>query len=183
MADQPKQSLALSYAMSRRNPKMRPAKLAHGGEACPHCAAGSCAMHMKAEGGMVENDLAAHEAKARESLELPADRMPESHVTHMEHETPEPESLGTIVSKVKSAKPKFAEGGLVDEILASRRPAPAPEETEELGPAAEDLMEEEVDLSNYHSMDDAEHDNIPATESESLVGQILKERRSKRRGL
>lgn len=95
---------------------------------------------------------------------------------------------------------KYADGGLVkldggnsmgrsqddvvDAIMAQRKGVQPPAaENEELDPDFVNDMEPVQDLSQYHHVDDDEHDDIPAEEEDEIVGQILRSRRDARRGM
>jgi hypothetical protein len=75
----------------------------------------------------------------------------------------------------------YAKGGIVDAILSARQGPPVADSDEELDPEYVPDMEPQLDLSGYHHTDDPEHGNIPAEDDETLVGQILRDRRSRRR--
>jgi hypothetical protein len=93
---------------------------------------------------------------------------------------------------------KMARGGsVVDEIMRTRGHASADEDQSdpedfshtqhtEGGENDGDQMnweKEGNDFSNYHSTPDSAHGDIPADLDDTLVGQLLKDRRNKRRGM
>lgn len=136
--------------------------------------------------GILDSDV----TKARTSLGLKSDSQSSS-PSSQEMDTPSTpaaSSMTDILNKVKSAKrPMYSEGGEVDnnqdsvveQIMKERMGRTEAPEADESSEAA---IVPSFD-SAYHHVPDPVHGDIPEDDDFSVVGQILKARRDKRRGI
>lgn len=177
-----KQALAIAYSTKRANSS----KKAHGGhvtecEACKLADGGTCAEHMMAEGGEVDATKPLHTSpdsanpELEETMAMPEDEMAtdtESSEADSDSEKDKP----TVTMNIS----------LVDDIMKDRmRRNPMAEggEAEEEDAHEEPLYEHDMDLEPVHTIEDEEHEqSSPSDDDMSLVGQILKDRRGKKRG-
>lgn len=81
----------------------------------------------------------------------------------------------------QSSRAKFASGGVVDEIMESRRGKKSGGDLTDVD--VEPDFEKRIDMEPVHTRRDEMHDTESGSlDDESLVGQILKERKLRRRG-
>ena len=148
-----KQALAIAYSVKRKAQGK-----AGGGPICKACG-GSMA-----KGGAVENE------KLHPEMEV---EMPEGMETDIDAMKEEDDESGTDM---------LAEGGsIVDEIVKGRKMAKGG--AVELDADEEPEYGHRVNLEPVHTIEDAAHTGAadPSEDDMSLVGQILKERKSRRR--
>lgn len=151
-----KKNLGIAYNVKR---------MAKGGKVgCMDCMAkgGKCMAH----GGEVENEKLHPDAE----VELPS-RMEEVEENEMEDGDDESEE-----------DRHYAQGGVVDEIMSERK-MKRMSSGGLLDAGVEDDFEKRLDLQPMHTREDEEHPDMesPSKDDDSLVGQIIRDRK-KRRG-
>lgn len=152
------QTLATAYGVQRKAKKM-----ASGGN-CPKCMSmgGKCMAH----GGEVENE----ELSPASEVSMPDDMSRDMR-----------EEMDDGDDESEDAK-HYADGGsIIDDIMEERRMAKGGMLQDS---DVEPDFEPRIDMEPVHTREDEMHDaESPSEDDESLVGQVMKERRMKRRGM
>ena len=201
------QSLAAAYAMKRKSMKMnKGAMCAHGGPV--HCNAGCYAkggltetdaadskessMYEKnyARGGEVTNEKLhpEHEEPMPEGMREDLDAMEDEGEDQSEKaRLNKGGALGSMSDDEKypmSQYDKYAHGGnVVDEIMHDRKKM-AKGGTVEMDPEEDQNPTQRMNLEREHFVEDKEHEinPDPSEDDMSLIGEIIRERKMRRRG-
>ena len=202
----PKQAVAIAYAVKRRNmakggglyanihakreriaegsgEKMRKP----GSEGAPTASAFKEAEKTAnmAEGGMMKEAMCAHGGRVKCNMGCYAEGGMVNQKLNPGHEVPMDPQLKHQIATMRapgmnlSEKAKLAMGGVVEQIMKERKKMAEGGMVEEEERLREPAFEPAMDFSNYNYVEDDEHDAEPVEMSNKLVGQIMTDRKKR----